>query len=188
VAKVMAGNRPAETLERLLEDASLSEEQFYHWPWGLTDRMVARVEMPRVDLHLFARQHAIAWAPMERWEAEGLLPDFRKNGEDTWEDQIVREFYIGYHRLGHHVMEYYQMLPGEDCGGACPEGCDCDYTMGKTLELARHAYSKLGTAYLNYTSRGLEVPFNWDGAVHQALGTIDEVSPRPVALSACVLC
>ena len=156
---VYGGNRPAETLERLLEDASLSEEQFYHWPWGLTDRMVARGMTPRVDLHAFARDHATAWAPMEKWEQAGRLPDFSKNGEDTWEDQIVREFYIGYHRLGHHVMEFYQTLPGEDCGGACPEGCDCDFTMGKTLELARHAYTKLGTAHLNYTSRGLEVRY-----------------------------
>ena len=29
--------------------------------------------------------------------------------------------------------------------------------MGKTLELARHAYSKLGDAHLNYTAQGLEV-------------------------------
>jgi hypothetical protein len=154
---VYGGNRPAETLERLLEDASLSEEQFYHWPWGLTDRMLARSVTPRVDLHAFARDHATAWAPMENWEQAGLLPDLRDNGEDTWEDQIVREFYIGYHRIGHHVMEFYQTLPGEDCGGVCPEGCDCDYTMGKTLELARHAYSKLGNAQVNYTARGLEV-------------------------------
>jgi hypothetical protein len=57
---------------------------------------------------------------MEKWEADGLLPDLRTCGEDTWEDQVVREFYIGYHRLGHHVMEFYQTLPGEDCGGSCP--------------------------------------------------------------------
>ena len=179
---VYGGNRPAETLERLLEDASLSEEQFYHWPWGLTDRMVSRFETPRVPLHEFARDHAKAWAPMEEWERAGHLPYFFKNGEDTWEDQIVREFYIGYHRLGHHAMEYYQTLPGEDCGGNCPEGCDCEYTMGKTMELARHAYSKLADAHLNYTSHGLEVPFNWDGAVHQALGTIDEYEGNAVGM------
>jgi hypothetical protein len=119
---------------------------------------------------------------MEEWERAGHLPDFFKNGEDTWEDQIVREFYIGYHRLGHHAMEYYQTLPGEDCGGNCPEGCDCEYTMGKTMELARHAYSKLADAHLNYTSHGLEVPFNWDGAVHQALGTIDEYEGNAVGM------
>jgi hypothetical protein len=43
---VYGGNRPAETLERLLEDASLSEEQFFHWPWGLTDRMVPSLPSP----------------------------------------------------------------------------------------------------------------------------------------------
>jgi hypothetical protein len=62
------------------------------------------------------------------------------------------------------------------------EGCDCEYTMGKTLELAKHAYGKLARAHLHYTSRGLEVPFNWDGAVHQALGTIDEYEGNAVGM------
>ena len=52
----------------------------------------------------------------------------------------------------------------------------------QTLELARHAYNTLGNAHLNYTSRGLEVPFNWDGAVHQALGTIDEYDGNAVGM------
>jgi len=167
------GNRPAETLERLLEDASLHEEQYYHWPWGLTDRMVS-TSQENVNVHRMARDFAKAFKPMEDWDNAGHLPDLRKYGEDTWEDQIVREYYIAYHRIGHHLWNYFLTLPGEDCGGACPEGCDCDYTMLTTLELARHAYGKLSDAHHKYLSAGLEVPFNWDGAVHQFLGNIDE--------------
>ena len=37
---IFGGNRPAETLERLTEDASLSENQFYHFPYGLTDAIL----------------------------------------------------------------------------------------------------------------------------------------------------
>lgn len=33
-------------------------------------------------------------------------------GEDTWEDQIVREYYIAYHRIGHHLWNYFLTLPG----------------------------------------------------------------------------
>ncbi|EKX50366.1 hypothetical protein GUITHDRAFT_104174 [Guillardia theta CCMP2712] len=167
------GNRPAENLEKLLEDPSLNEDQFFHFTWGLTDRMIP-TQVEKINIHQYARCHAKAFAPMEEWEKNGSLPDLLKYGEDTWEDQVVREFYITYHRFGHQLMEYYRTLPGETCGGACPEGCDCDYSMGTTLALARHSYQKLGDAYNNYTAWGLEVPFNWDGAVHQNLGTIDE--------------
>jgi hypothetical protein len=34
------------------------------------------------------RAFAEALAPMERWEREGGLPDLRKHGEDSWEDQV----------------------------------------------------------------------------------------------------
>jgi len=56
--------------------------------------MIPRALEPRVKLHEFALAHALAWAPMEKWEREGKLPDFRKCGEDTWEDQIVRRKYM----------------------------------------------------------------------------------------------
>jgi hypothetical protein len=47
---VYGGNRPAETLERLLEDESLVEEEFYHVPYGLLDRIV-RTSEQRPNIH-----------------------------------------------------------------------------------------------------------------------------------------
>ena len=47
-------------------------------------------------IYVFNVDHANAWAPMEEWENRGLLPDFRKNGEDSWEDQVVREVFFSF--------------------------------------------------------------------------------------------
>lgn len=47
---IYGGNRPAETLEGLLEDESLNEEQFYHVPYGLLDRIVRTSEL-RPNIH-----------------------------------------------------------------------------------------------------------------------------------------
>ena len=93
-----------------------------------------------VNVHRMARDFARAFKPMEDWEAAGKLPDLRKvggravrvdpdecvliggalttlcvhlqYGEDTWEDQIVREYYIAYHRVGHHLWNFFLTLPG----------------------------------------------------------------------------
>mmetsp|Transcript_13497 Transcript_13497/g.32551 ORF Transcript_13497/g.32551 Transcript_13497/m.32551 type:complete len:99 (+) Transcript_13497:3-299(+) len=46
--------------------------------------------------------------------------------------------------------------------------------MAVTLEAARYAYGKLDAAQRGYMERGLAVPFNWDGAVEQAMGDIYE--------------
>lgn len=88
--------------------------------------------------------------------------------------QVAREYFLAVHRFGHAAMEHYKTLPGDDCAGECPGGCDCERTMSTTLEMARHAYTLLNEASHGYAKRGLGVPFNWDGAVDLALGEIYE--------------
>ena len=66
-------------------------------------------------------------------------------------------------------MEYYKTLPGETCGGQCPDGCECERTMSTTLAVARQAYEKLFRAELAFTKAGLEVPFNWHPPPHDPL-------------------
>lgn len=108
------------------------------------------------------------------WGGVGHLPDLMLFGEDTWEEQVAREYYLALHRFGHAAMEHYRTLPGDDCAGECPEGCDCERTMSTTLESARHVYTTLNQAAMRYAERGLVAPFNWDGAVDLALGDIYE--------------
>ena len=97
--------------------------------------------------------------------------------------QVVREYFLAIHRVGHAALEHFKTLPGDDCAGECPDGCDCQRTMATTLEVARHAYTLLNEASRGYAERGLGVPFNWDGAMDLALGEIyEEDGNAPMAL------
>lgn len=98
-------------------------------------------------MHNLLLDFASAFRPMEQWYSAGGLPYPDKYGEDTWEDQVLREYWMAYHRVGHATMQLFATLPGESCLGACPDGCDCEYSMEKTLSFARHAYRTLADAH-----------------------------------------
>jgi hypothetical protein len=100
-----------------------------------------------VEVHNLLLDFASAFRPMEQWYSAGGLPYPDKYGEDTWEDQVLREYWMAYHRVGHATMQLFATLPGESCLGACPDGCDCEYSMEKTLSFARHAYRTLADAH-----------------------------------------